>query len=144
MIYVLAMIALGVAAYVAVDAARGETARIGPPRPRVALSMRGHRLVVEDFEADMADYFHFKDADWIAINVQGGRKRCEWELGFVTEVAGEMQREVLQYREGTRGLNDVIDYILHTPPKGADLSVYGPAMEAREPGTFVLLDRRGA
>ena len=141
MLYVLGLIAVGMAAYVAVDAARGD---VTPPPRRLRLSVRGHRLVVEDFDADTSEYFHFKDADWIAVHTRDGRKRCDWEFGFAVEIAGERVREVVRFREGTRGLDDVIDYILHTPPKGTDLSVYGPAMEAREARVFVLLDRREA
>ena len=48
----------------------------------------------------------------------------------------------LLFEEGTAGLDDLVDYLLQTPPPEADLSLWGEAMDTRRRRTFVLLDRR--
>ena len=131
MFYVLGLLAVGMVAYVAVENARDDVPKL--QGRRLALGVREHRLIVEDFDRDEARYFHFSEIDYLAVHMRGARRRCVWLFGF-----GE---DRLRFREGTRGLNDVISYILATPPKGADLSLYGEAMEARDEGVWVLLDR---
>ena len=133
MIYVLGMMVVGVLAYVAVES-MGESPRLEAPPPRVQLSVRTHRLIIEDFDTNESDYHHFKDVDYIAIRTRGRRRRQDWIFGF-----GDVR---LKFREGTRGLDDVIDYILHAPPKGADLDRFSAAMEATDTRLYVLLDCR--
>jgi len=127
------MMVVGVVAYIAVESMQ-EPPRLEAPPPRVQLSVRTHRLIIEDFDTDESDYHHFKDVDYIAIRTRGRRRSCDWVFGF-----GEAR---MKFREGTRGLNDVVDYILHAPPKGADLGQFSKAMESNDAALFVLLDRR--
>ena len=107
---------------------------VGSRNPHLHLAVRSHRLEVDDRARRMIRHFHMGDLDYWALHARGGRTPYDIELGFGPD------RLLLE--EGTPGLDDLVDYLLQTPPPEADLSLWGEAMDSRRRATFVLLDRR--
>lgn len=125
---------VSVAIYVALNPNKTDFALPDIVLAELHVEVRGHQLVVEDEVAQTVRYFHFRDLDHLAIRTRGGRRAFEIRLEFGPDR--------LRLREGTPGLDDVVDYIIGTPPPGLDLSRFGEAMESRARRDWVLLDRR--
>ena len=129
----LVLMGVGVALYAYANGSEG--------RPHIAsrtrhqhLSVRSHRLEVDDRASKLIRHFHMGDLDFWALRSRGVGRPYDIELGFGADR--------LLFEEGTPGLDDLVDYLLQTPPPEADLSLWGEAMDARRRATFVFLDRR--
>lgn len=130
---VIALIGLGVAVY-AYASSQGGGPHVASPTRHTHLVVRGHKLEVENRARRELRHFHLSEMDLWAIRTYGARRRYDVLIGF-----GPTH---LVFEEGTPGLDELIDYLLQTPPPGTDLSRWGEAMETRRRAVFTLLDRR--
>ena len=126
MLYVLLMMGIGAVVYASVPRRAGLRRHISGRR----VERNSGRLCVYEDGGKTVHLYDLDDMDCLALVT--GHEGYTLEFGFGPDR--------VQLQESERGVDALLGSLLRDPPRGADFSRFGEAMEARAGKRFIFLD----